>query len=50
MLEFRSRVNRAGGFGFEFLVGTATVPEPSTALLLSAGLAALAVGRRRRAL
>ncbi|MHC4224116.1 MAG: PEP-CTERM sorting domain-containing protein [Planctomycetota bacterium] len=33
-----------------YFASTTAVPEPSTALLLASGLAALAVGRRRRAL
>ncbi|MDJ0849297.1 MAG: PEP-CTERM sorting domain-containing protein [Myxococcota bacterium] len=42
VLQFQGRVNRAGGFGFELLVGTAVVPEPSSGLLLAAGLVGLA--------
>jgi hypothetical protein len=35
--------------GFFVVTGITLVPELSTALLLASGLAALAVGRRRRA-
>jgi hypothetical protein len=42
---------QSGGFGVDFIVGVTPVPEPSTALLLAIGLAALAErARRRRAL
>ncbi len=39
-----------GSGGYSNLRGIAVIPEPSTALLLASGIAALAVGRGRRAL
>lgn len=51
LLAFETMGSATGGFGFEFLVATAAIPEPSTGALLALGLVGLTArsGSRRAA-
>ena len=49
-LKIHDKDQPGGDSKMSFELSITLVPEPSTALLLSFGLAALAVGRRRRVL